>query len=231
MASVTAKKSVATKSIPSKSVPKKAPPPPSSSSYSIKSTSSASSETQLNGNGIASNITIAKKAVPLEDNLSDSFITLPPCTHLSKVLNSNSKDAVLKAYAAGMNVVIVGLLSKDSKPESSSSLSSFKNINTRSIINYYNRKGQKVSISSLQKSRSKILFCKECNDLNLKQHNNLFMCLQCTNIGCWTEKHTYNHAKSTGHVFGMFNAINLKSIDDLYSNFTMNFKVLIFTLS
>lgn len=179
-------KSVPKKSVPGKSVPKKSPPltdPPTSAP--------SSPVARVNGT-VASSM---RGLLPPESESLDSYMTLPPCSHLSKVLNSSSKEAVLKTYAAALRIVIIGVQSKHNQ----------KNPNNES--SYYTRKGVKVNFRLLQKARSRILRCKECDEAfgkndHSSMHSYLYMCLQCTNIGCWGEGHAYAHAKSSGHVFG-----------------------------
>lgn len=48
--------------------------------------------------------------------------------------------------------------------------------------------------------KAKILSCKQCHTCT----GAMFMCLQCSHVGCWTKKHGMMHAKSSGHVFGEF---------------------------
>jgi ubiquitin carboxyl-terminal hydrolase 22/27/51 len=193
MTSISAKKSVPTKTAPGKSIPKKSPP---SSYTSVSQSTNSSPKKESNDNNNSTNNPIS------ELDAIDSYLTLPSCIHLTKVLNSNSKDAVLKTYGAGMNIVIVGLHSNRLN-ENKKQLTSFS-IKNNSSLKYFNRKGEKINIHALKKARSNILHCKDCSESHSKQHNNLYMCLQCTNIGCWSEKHAYSHAKKSGHVFGKF---------------------------
>lgn len=170
-------KSVPGKTIPSKSVPKK--------TYPLQNSP--------NNSPIKKSLNSPLLSLPDSQSL-DSYITLPPCNHLTKVLNSTSRDAVLKTYSAAMKIVIMGIHSKDNSKQF-----------------YYTRKGEKINIKLLQKARSKILKCKDCDESfrkgesqSLNTNHNIFMCLQCTNIGCWAHGHAYSHAKSSGHLFGKY---------------------------
>lgn len=219
MASTSAKKSVPMKSVPGKTVPGKTVHGKSlpgklvhGKSLPGKSVpgktvpgkslllSSANHSPKKNSNGSNGNLNNNKSAipsnglVPLENESLESYITLPSCMHLSKVLQGNSRDAVLKSYSAALNVVIFGILT---------------NNNIIKENQFVNKSGQKINLKLLKISRSKILKCKDCHESFNKGeiidiHNNLYMCLQCINICCWSKGHAYNHMKNSGHVFGMF---------------------------
>lgn len=193
MAVVSAKKSLPSKTVAGKSIPGKYIPGKSLPKKSpMKSTTSASVNNSPKKQGKKVN-----GAVPGDPNTMGCYMTLPPCTHLTKVLNSNSKDAVLKTYAAGMKIVAIGLHADKTIGRNSVTSPASK-------MKYLDQRGDAVNITLLQKIRSKILHCKDCKEAHMNQHNNLYMCLQCTNIGCQSEKHAYMHARNSGHVFGKF---------------------------
>lgn len=87
-----AKKSVATKSVPSKSVPKKSTPFDNShyNNPTQKETCDIITKPQTNY---------------LENKGLESFVSFPPCIHLQKVMESSSRDAILKTYSASIKIV------------------------------------------------------------------------------------------------------------------------------
>lgn len=186
-------KSISNKSVPGKSIPQKTVP---SITNGSTSNNKNSPKKMMNGNNHSLS---TRGLLPSDSESLDSYMTLPPCSHLSKVLSSASRDAVLKTYAAGVRIVIVGFQTKNK----------YNDKTTAPLSGYFTRKGEKVSINLLQKARSRILRCRDCQDSFIKGenndiHNNIYMCLQCTNIGCWAKGHAYSHAKNSGHVFGKF---------------------------
>lgn len=188
------KKTIPCKTVPGKSVPKKSVPGKSvpKKTFPITEIPNSALSSPVNRSDGASASSSLSSLLPSDSESLDSYTTLPPCSHLSKVLNSSSREAVLRTYAAALRIVVIGIQSQHSGGSG-----------------YYNRKGVKVNINLLQKVRSRILRCKECDEsLSKGEHvtrrNNLYMCLQCTSIGCWSEGHSYTHAKSSGHVFGKY---------------------------
>lgn len=169
-------KTVGGKSVGGKSIPNKSPPPQTP----IKSVpSSVKSE----------NASQLQKEETITDESSQVFSMLSPCSHLNKVMSSHAKEMVLKTYKAAMNIVVAKIKTDH-----------FHQYNSK----YVDRNGKKVNTKLLQKLTSSVLKCKDCKENNCTDHKRVFMCLQCTNIGCFSEKHAYMHAKNTGHVFGMF---------------------------
>lgn len=188
------KKTIPCKTVPGKSVPKKSVSGKSvpKKTFPITETSNSAFNSPVNKSDGMSSSTSLSSLLPAESESLDSYTTLPPCSHLNKVLSSSSREAVLKNYAAALRIVVIGIQSQHCGGSG-----------------YYNRKGVKVNINLLQKVRSRILRCKECDESLSKgeiatRHNDLYMCLQCTSIGCWSKGHSYTHAKSSGHVFGKF---------------------------
>ncbi|ODV95940.1 hypothetical protein PACTADRAFT_41013 [Pachysolen tannophilus NRRL Y-2460] len=107
------------------------------------------------------------------------YVTFKPCAHIQQVLASQARDTVLRNYSLGLKVSLL----------SSNKEVSYKNLENGTIVDH----------KKILKLRSKLLKCKSCsNNCGL-----LFMCLQCSNIGCFKRNHAFNHAKSAGHVFGI----------------------------
>jgi uncharacterized UBP type Zn finger protein len=196
MTFTTSTKSVPGKTVPGKSIPKKSPPvlssPPPTSLTSFTTPGSPTdnvlrspSKRKLN----ASN----EQYLPSPTESIESYQNIPSCAHLTKVLDSNAKEAVLKTYTAAMKIVLVGLNAAHNGETFSSRTNS---------LGYFNSKGEKINVRSLQKLRLKLLKCNECTQSQYQHHNVLYMCLQCTNVACTRENHAYNHAKNSSHIFG-----------------------------
>lgn len=176
MATVHSKKTFPSKTVGGKSVPGKSPPP----LMPMKTTPTSATSQKT---------TPLQNSQKMKDTSSQLNHFLPPCSHLNKVLASNAKDMVLKTYKAAMKTVITKI-----------KIDSTQNNN----LKYIDRNGKKVNNKILRKLLSNVLRCKDCKEANHITHDRVFMCLQCTNIGCFSEKHAYHHAKTTGHVFGKF---------------------------
>lgn len=116
------------------------------------------------------------KTVAMENSRVDTFKTSPCCVHLSKVLKSDARLAVLKTYELAMKVVVMG-----NNPNSS----------------YFNKQGSKVDIRKLIEVKNGVLKCQEC----LKHNVNLFMCIQCANVRCID--HACHHHQKANHLFGV----------------------------
>lgn len=119
--------------------------------------------------------------------ICEIYSMLLPCLHLRKVMSSQAKEMVMKTYKVAMNIVIAKIKSAHSFHSK-----------------YLDRNGRKMNTKMLQKLISTTLKCKDCKENKCTSHKRVFMCLQCTNIGCFSAKHAYMHAKKTGHIFGMF---------------------------
>ncbi|ODV87686.1 hypothetical protein CANARDRAFT_193832 [[Candida] arabinofermentans NRRL YB-2248] len=112
-----------------------------------------------------------------------TYITFPPCQHLSKVLSSSASDTVLKTYNTGMKICLI---------------SSFPNNNKSRKTTYITKDGREIEHRQLSQLKTNILKCNDCFS-----NSSIFMCLQCPNIGCLKSNHALGHAKSSGHIFGI----------------------------
>ncbi|KAH3674931.1 hypothetical protein WICMUC_002951 [Wickerhamomyces mucosus] len=107
-------------------------------------------------------------------------LNLKSCSHISQVLNSNARETVLRNYGLAFRIVYINKLS------------------TLKFSSFRDSKG-KIEKSKILRLRTKCLKCTDCSNHIDKN----FICLQCPHVGCWYEGHFVNHAKLSGHIFGI----------------------------
>lgn len=101
------------------------------------------------------------------------------CPHINKVLESKSRDTVLKTYSTALKIVHYSNTSDNND-------------------NNDNKKDDK-----LRRIRWKVLKCSHPNC-----HSSItYMCLQCSFVGCYnhiqSKNHSFQHAKSSNHIFAI----------------------------
>lgn len=107
------------------------------------------------------------------------FEDLGSCQHIKLVLNSKARDNVLVTYKQAIKIA---LLINNSNH--------FKSIKDNSPF----------STDKLIELKLNALKCSSCK---LGNFNNNLICLQCPNVGCQINNHSYNHYKLNQHMFAI----------------------------
>lgn len=129
-------------------------------------------------NGVTTNLALDVVNLPI-----DNFDTINPCSHISKVLNSNAKETVFATYKQAVAIS--------------------KSISKNFI--YINKKdGTIIPYNKLIDMKVKSIQCLDCNLNNFN-----FICLQCPHVGCYTNNHAHSHYKLQQHLFGIDNSNGL----------------------
>ncbi|KAK6204308.1 uncharacterized protein RJT21DRAFT_110887 [Scheffersomyces amazonensis] len=111
---------------------------------------------------------------------TNNYSIIPPCTHLTSVLETKAKDTLLITYKQAVCL---------SKPIKDNNI-------------YTNKKdGTLVPISQLISKKNQALKCTDCSSSDLQ---NTFICLQCPHVGCCLlDQHAYSHYKLSSHMFAI----------------------------
>lgn len=112
----------------------------------------------------------------------DNYGHIPPCSHLTLVLDSKAHDTLLTTYrqAVAIAIAINPLLLKH-------------------VVYTHKKDGLAVPAAKLAEYKAATLRCAECTTTNYHQ---VLICLQCPHVGCY-HSHARTHAKSSGHVFAI----------------------------
>lgn len=112
----------------------------------------------------------------------DNYGHIPPCSHLTLVLDSKAHDTLLSTYrqAVAIAIAINPLLLKH-------------------VVYTHKKDGLEVSSAKLAEYKATTLRCAECGQTNYHQ---VLICLQCPHVGCY-HSHARAHAKTSSHVFAI----------------------------
>ncbi|KAG7694328.1 hypothetical protein KL929_003868 [Ogataea haglerorum] len=108
-----------------------------------------------------------------------TYVSFPPCAHLSRVLASADGEAVLKTYNTAMKICLLAMPVHEDRA-------------------YLAQDGTKVHHEELVRLRAQIVRCGSCHAAS-----NVFMCLECSFVGCYRHRHASEHASAHNHAFGI----------------------------
>lgn len=112
----------------------------------------------------------------------DNYGHIPPCSHLTLVLDSKAHDTLLSTYrqAVAIAIAINPLLLKH-------------------VVYTQRKDGLAVPAAKMAQYKAATLRCAECT---LSNYHQTLICLQCPHVGCYAA-HARTHATSSGHVFAI----------------------------
>ncbi len=148
------------------------------------------------------NVIQKNEMLPGPDEDLSTYLTFPPCSHLKKVLASPASKVVLKTYSTAIKICIMEPPEPPALKKHCTNHKEDNNLPNESGFStnyYYHKNGKPASQRAIYKIRAKILRCKDCHT-----NSSLYMCLQCPNVGCLESGHAYDHASSSGHLFGKY---------------------------
>lgn len=145
-------------------------------------------------NGRKSALDEAQKDAKLAQNISqlgsqlqqrtpppDNWRHIQPCSHLTKVLETNAHDTVMATYKQAVAILVA------------------VNPLLEPRLTFKKKDGLPLQLKTLSDLKHKVLRCSDCHLANFHQ---VFFCLQCPHVGCY-DTHAREHAEAQNHMFAI----------------------------